>query len=104
MRLSVDGWVLAVLLALVGWLVIPPLAVLLFGSITDTPPAVPPHFTLDTLHYAYARPRIWLALAHSVFYAAATATAVLVIGGFLAWLVERTVFAASRIFSRWPPS
>ena len=81
---------LAVLLALVGWLIIPPLAVLLFGSITDTPPAVPPHFTLDTLHYAYARPRIWLALAHSVFYAVATATAVLVIGGFLAWLVERT--------------
>lgn len=90
LHLSVDGCVLAALVLLVGWLIVPPLAVLVFGSITDTPPAVAPHFTSDTLHYAYARPRIWLALGHSVLYAAATASAVLVIGGFLAWLVERT--------------
>ena len=83
-------WLLAVVVAVVGLFIVPPLAVLVYGSVTDTPPGVTPHFTLDTLQYAYARPRIWSALARSALYAAATATLVLVIGGFLAWLIERT--------------
>jgi iron(III) transport system permease protein len=74
----------------VGWLIVPPLAILVYGSVTDTPPAVAPNFTLETLHYAFGRARIWWALANSVLYAGATATLVLFIGGFLAWLVERT--------------
>lgn len=83
--------VLLALLALaVGWLIVPPLAILVYGSVTDTPPAVAPNFTLETLHYAFGRARIWRALANSVLYAGATATLVLFIGGFLAWLVERT--------------
>jgi iron(III) transport system permease protein len=87
---SANTWLLAVLLIAVGWLIVPPLAILVYGSVTDTPPAVAPHFTLDTLHYAYSRPRIWLALWRSILYAASTATIVLILGGFLAWLVERT--------------
>jgi iron(III) transport system permease protein len=87
---SMVPWLVGALVVVVGWLIVPPLAVLVYGSLTDTPPAVAPHFTLDTLHYAYARPRIWMALLRSVAYAVATATLVLVIGGFLAWLVERT--------------
>src|SRR5690349_21367962 len=87
---AADTWLLAALVLVVGWLIVPPLAILVYGGVTDTPPAVAPHFTLDTLHYAYARPRIWSALWRSAVYAASTATLVLVIGGFLAWLVERT--------------
>ena len=50
LHLSTDAWVLAALVLLVGWLIVPPLAILVYGSVTDTPPAVAPHFTLDTLH------------------------------------------------------
>ena len=90
MQASPDVALLLLLLLVVGWLIVPPLAILTYGSVTDTPPAVAPHFTLDTLRYAYERPRIWLALWRSVLYATSTATLVLVIGGFLAWLIERT--------------
>src|SRR5581483_10770327 len=90
LRVPPNAWLAALLLAAVGWLIVPPLAILAYGSVTDTPPAVSPHFTLDTLRYAYGRPRIWLALARSVLYATSTATLVLVVGGFLAWLIERT--------------
>ena len=80
---------LIALVVTVGWLIVPPLAMLVYGSVTDTPPGVAPHFTPDN------RPRVraianLVALWRSVLYAAATATLVLVIGGFLAWLVERT--------------
>ena len=84
------GLAVAILILIVGWFIVPPLAILVYGSITDTPPAVAPNFTLETLYYAYGRSRIWSALVNSVLYAATTASVVLVIGGFLAWLVERT--------------
>jgi iron(III) transport system permease protein len=89
-RVPPEAWLVALLVAAVVWLIVPPLAILVYGSATDTPPAVPPHFTFDTLRYAFGRYRIWSALANSALYAAATASLVLVIGGFLAWLVERT--------------
>ena len=89
-RPTLHTTLLAALVLVVGWLIVPPLGVLLYGAVTDTPPAVAPHFTLQTLEYAYARPRIWIALWRSVLYAVATASLVLVIGGFLAWLIERT--------------
>ena len=89
-RVRPTTWLVALLVLAVGWLIVPPLAILLYGSATDTPPAVAPHFTFDTLRYAFGRPRIWSALANSALYAAATASLVLAIGGFLAWLVERT--------------
>src|SRR5687767_5878764 len=81
-RLSVEALVLIALVVTVGWLIVPPLAVLVYGSITDTPPGAAPHFTTDNLVYAYGRSRIWIALWRSVLYATATATLVLMIGGF----------------------
>ncbi len=83
-------WLVALLALATGWLIVPPLAILVYGSVTDTPPAVVPNFTLETLEAAFGRARIWTALLRSALYAAVTATLVLVIGGFLAWLVERT--------------
>jgi iron(III) transport system permease protein len=80
----------AVLLIIVGYLVVPPVLVLLYGSVTSTPPGVWPEFTIATLAEAYSNPRILAALWRSLIFASCTATAALVIGAFLAWLVERT--------------
>lgn len=95
--LSVEGVLIGVLALAVGWLILPPLAILVYGAITDTPPATPPDFTLDTLARAYGRWRIYPALLNSVVYAATTATLVLIVGGFLAWLVERTDSSVRRM-------
>ena len=89
-RAPSQAWLLAALVIVVGWLIVPPLAILVYGSVTDTPAGTAPHFTLDTVLYAYGHARIWAALGRSALYAGCTATLVLVIGGFLAWLVERT--------------
>jgi iron(III) transport system permease protein len=78
------------LLVLVGWLVVPPTLVLVYGSLTSTPPGAPPEFTLALLARAYGRAAVFASLGNSVVYAVSTATGALVIGGFLAWLVERT--------------
>lgn len=78
------------LVAIVAFLVISPLLMLVYGSVTDTPPGVWPHFTLDLLLQAYGNPRILLALGKSLAFSIITATAALVLGAYLAWLVERT--------------
>ena len=77
------------LLCIVGYLVVPPLLMLLYGSVTDTAPGIWPHFTFDTLEQAYGSPRILLS-GRSIAFSILTATAALVLGAFLAWLVERT--------------
>ncbi len=85
-----DGLLVSGLGVVVGYLILPPLAVLFYGSATDTPPALTPHFTFETLRRAYGRWTIYPALLNSIAYAAITATLVLIVGGFLAWVVERT--------------
>jgi iron(III) transport system permease protein len=85
-----DAILICVLALIVGYLVVPPLAVLILGSLTDTPPAVPPHYTWETLEAAYGEPRGYRALLMSIVYSAIVATLVLIIGSFLAWVVERT--------------
>ncbi|MGE0523389.1 MAG: ABC transporter permease [Variibacter sp.] len=82
--------VVIALLLVVGYLIIPPIAALLLGSITDTPPDVWPNFTLSSLYYAYTNADHYWSLALSLIYASTTATCVLVVGGFLAWLESRT--------------
>lgn len=78
------------LLAVVSYLVVPPLLVLIYGSVTNTPPGVAPEFTLDVLAQAYGEPRILRSLSRSLIFSVSTATLALAIGAFLAWLVERT--------------
>jgi iron(III) transport system permease protein len=76
---------------------LPPVGMLFLGSATDTPPGLSPHFTFETILRAYGDRRIYTALVNSVLYAGATATLVLIIGGFLAWLVERTDSSVRRM-------
>jgi iron(III) transport system permease protein len=96
-RPSANTLLVVPLVLVVAYLIIPPLAILLYGAVTDTPPAVTPNFTWDTLVRAYGRGTIYPALVNSVIYAACTSTLVLIVGGFLAWVVERTDSAVRRM-------
>lgn len=96
-RITADGVMVALLVIVTVYVIVPPLAILLYGSLTDTGPAVEPNFTFETLVRAYGRGTIYPALLNSLAYAACTATLVLIIGGFLAWLVERTDSSVRRM-------
>jgi iron(III) transport system permease protein len=89
-RSTAPAIAIGALLCLVLYLVLPPLGTLLFGAITDTPPATPAHFTLDTLARAWGAATIYPALLNSLLFAAATATFALVVSIVLLWIVERT--------------
>jgi iron(III) transport system permease protein len=78
------------LLAVVGYLVVPPIGALLLGSVTDTPPGEAPHFTGASLLEAYGHWDHYRSMALSVAFAACASTLVLVFGGALAWIVART--------------
>jgi iron(III) transport system permease protein len=71
-------------------LVLPPLLMIVFGSITDTDPGEVPHFTLDTLKAVYGASSVYGSLLNSIIYAASTCIIAITVGGGLAWLVERT--------------
>lgn len=88
---------LALLLGSLVVIMLPPLGMVLYGSLTDTPPGAPAHFTFSTIVRAYSDRHIYPALLNSLLYAAATSTLVLLIGGFLAWIVERTDSTLGRL-------
>jgi len=90
------NWAVLALFALVAYLVGAPLCGLIFGSLTDTPPGEPPHFTLDTLIDAYGDPDHLVSLVNSLVFATLTATLVLAIGAALAWAAARTDAAVRR--------
>jgi iron(III) transport system permease protein len=71
-------------------LVMPPLATLIFGAFTDTPPATQPHFTIATMERAWGEATVYPALLNSILFATLTATLVLLGATILAWIVERT--------------
>ncbi len=82
---------------MVAALLLPPLAMLILGSATDSPPGAVPHFSIDTLVRAYSNGLIYPAILKSLLYAGATSSLVLLLGGFLAWLVERTNSSVRRM-------
>ena len=76
--------------ALLAWLVLVPLAVLVVSAFNPTGLLRDPGFTLAHVVATYSSPQFWaLTLATLQFAAGSTALA-LVLGGTLAWLVERT--------------
>lgn len=88
--ISVNTAILAAALLVVGLLVVPPAAILILGSLTDSPPGARPHFALTAIREAFGTPVHLNSLLLSAVYAAFTATLVLVFGCLLAWLAERT--------------
>ena len=88
--LSANTLLVICLLMIVGYLIIPPLGMLILSSLTNTQPGVAPRFTLETITEAYGRGIIYPSLVRSLIFSLITSTCVLIIGSFLAWLVERT--------------
>jgi iron(III) transport system permease protein len=89
-RSAVPAIAVGALFCLVLYLVLPPLGTILFGAITDTPPATTPHFTFATLVRAWGEATVYPAVLNSLLFAAITATLSLLVAVLLLWIVERT--------------
>ena len=82
---------LLILCVAVGaWLVLVPVAALLLTAFTEDTGLGFGAFTLDNFIEAYSSARILRLFGNSLIYAAGTAAVTFVIGGFVAWAVERT--------------
>jgi iron(III) transport system permease protein len=79
-----------VLLLILCWLTISPVAILIWGSLRDAPPGVAGNYTLDNYVRAYADPWIYRAAWNSLMFALGSSVVAFAIGGFLAWVTERT--------------
>ena len=84
-------------LAAVLVLVVPPVAMLLYGSVRDAPPGRPGSFTLDNYIEAFTDPRYVGSLKNTLIMASAVMIVASVLGTVLAWIVFRTNLAGRRI-------
>jgi iron(III) transport system permease protein len=80
------------------WLVLVPIAGLLFTAFTEDTGFGPGAFSLDNFVEAYSSAHILPLIGNSVIYAAGTAAVTFVIGGFIAWVVERTDAPGNMLF------
>jgi iron(III) transport system permease protein len=103
--LSADasGWrrpnFLLILCVAIGvWLVLVPVAALLLTAFTEDTGLGFGAWTLDNFVEAYASERILRLIANSLIYASGTAALTFVIGGFVAWVVERTDAPGGALF------
>jgi iron(III) transport system permease protein len=89
---------LIVCVAIGVWLVLVPLAALLLTAFTEDTGLGFGAFTLDNFVDAYGSGRILRLIGNSLVYAAGTAALTFVIGGFVAWAVERTDAPGGALF------
>jgi iron(III) transport system permease protein len=89
---------LIVCVAVGVWLVLVPLAALLLTAFTEDTGLGFGAFTLDNFVDAYGSGRILRLVGNSLIYAAGTAALTFVIGGFVAWVVERTDAPGAALF------
>lgn len=80
------------------WLVLVPLAGLLLTAFTEDTGLGFGAFTLDNFVEAYSSGRLLRLVGNSLIYAAGTAAVTFVIGGFVAWTVERTDAPGAMLF------
>jgi iron(III) transport system permease protein len=80
------------------WLVLVPIAALLLTAFTEDTGLGFGAWTLDNFIEAYASERILRLIGNSLIYAAGTAALTFVIGGFVAWVVERTDAPGGALF------
>jgi iron(III) transport system permease protein len=80
------------------WLVLVPVAALLLTAFTEDTGLGFGAWTLDNFVEAYASERILRLIGNSLIYAAGTAALTFVIGGFVAWVVERTDAPGGALF------
>src|SRR5919106_3776175 len=78
------------LIALVGWLVVVPLAMVVWGSLRNAAPGLPGELTFKNFVRAYHNVRLIQAIGNSLIFAAGASIISFLGGTFLAWVTERT--------------
>ena len=88
----VDGknLLLAVLLGIVVYLTVIPLGMIVYGTFRDGPPGTNASFTLINYARAYGDASVIVLAANTMLFAAGAAAVSFILGGFLAWVTERT--------------
>ena len=89
-RLTWRHGALAIIAAVVLYLTLVPLAMILYGTLTDGPPGTDANFTLQNYVRAYGSSDIFRAAFNSVSFAVLSGIISFVIGCYLAWVTERT--------------
>jgi iron(III) transport system permease protein len=92
------NFLLIVCVAIGLWLVLVPLAGLLLTAFTEDTGLGFGAFTLDNFVEAYSGARLLRLIGNSVIYAAGTAIVTFLIGGSVAWAVERTDAPGAMLF------
>lgn len=82
---------------LLGWLVVAPLALIVWGSFQSGPPGTTTSFTFSNYLRAYGHYRIFGIAKNTVVFALGSALFSLVVGTYLAWITERTDFPLRRV-------
>jgi iron(III) transport system permease protein len=82
--------VIAALIAAVGWLVVVPLAMVVWGSLRDAAPGLPGDLTFNNYIRAYHNVRLIQAIGNSLIFAGGASIISFLGGTFLAWVTERT--------------
>jgi iron(III) transport system permease protein len=92
------NYLLIICVAIGAWLVLVPVAALLLTAFTEDTGLGFGAFTLDNFVDAYSSARILRLIGNSLIYAAGTAALTFLIGGFVAWAVERTDAPGGALF------
>jgi iron(III) transport system permease protein len=90
--------VLAACVIIAGWLVIVPLSALFFTAFSEDTAFGPGAPTLDNFVQAYSSWHILRLFANSLIFAVGTALVTFVMGGLVAWVVERTDAPGAGLF------
>ena len=75
-----------VLVLLVGFVFVWPIAMLVIGIFSSTPPGVPGHWTFDTITRTFSSRHTYAALQNSVIYAVTTTALATLMGALFAFL------------------
>src|SRR5271165_407518 len=96
--MSLPGLALAACIAIAVWLVCVPVAALLYNAFTEDTGFGPGELSLGNFVEAYSSWHILRLLANSVLFATASATITFIMGGSVAWVVERTDAPGASLF------
>ncbi len=82
---------------LTAYLTLIPLLITFYGSFRTSPPGLPSSLTFSNYVRAFTSESLLEAIGNSAFFAACAATLSLILGGFLAWITERTDTPLKRV-------
>ena len=94
-------YVLIACVLIAGWLVFVPLAALFYTAFTEDTGFGPGPASLQNFVEAYSSWHIVATVRNSLVFAAGTAVITLIMGGLVAFVVERTDAPGGPLFHRW---